>query len=97
VPTSVSIDNDDDREMVPLPNITIKLRALDLDRRETGWYGVVSTADVDQVRLPISLYPTINPESLEGATEITADIILESRRDDDGEWHPRRIHVVNIH
>lgn len=96
VPTEASIDPTDDRDMEPWTDVTISLRALDLDRRESGWYGVMKVAGEEHTRLPISLYPTIDPEKLHGATEFQADIILESRRDESGDWKPRRIHVVNL-
>lgn len=96
VPTEANIDPIDDRDMEPWTDVSIGLRALDLDRRESGWYGVIQVAGEEHTRLPISLYPTINPEQLQGATEFQADILLESRRDDSGDWKPRRIHVVNV-
>lgn len=96
VPTEANVDPLDDKDMEPWTDVTISLRALDLDRRESGWYGVMRVAGEENTRLPISLYPTINPEQLQGVTEFQADIFLESRRDESGDWKPRRIHVVNL-
>lgn len=96
VPTEASIDPADDRDMEPWTDIAISLRALDLDRRESGWFGLMQVAGEEQTRLPISIYPTIDPETLHGVSEFNADILLESRRDEGGDWKPRRIHVLNV-
>jgi hypothetical protein len=82
--------------MLSLPNVTVQLRAYDLDRRGHGWFGRINL-DGEDVRLPLSLYPTLDIEGLKGVTEITADIIVEQQRDESGDWKPTRIHVVKIH
>jgi hypothetical protein len=97
IPTEVDIEAQDDPDTVNLPKVKIHLRAYDLDRRDHGWYGLVESEELAGQRMPVYLYPTINPESLKGATEIVADVMIEQRRDDNGEWHPKRIHVLKIY
>ena len=77
MPTQVDIEIfEDEPEMIALPNATIQIRAYDLDRRGHGWYGRINV-DEEELRLPISLYPTLETETLKGVTEITADVMIE--------------------
>jgi hypothetical protein len=97
IPTDVDIEaSDDDREMLHMPGARVQLRAHDLDRKEQGWYGVVEDETFNDKRLPITFYPTVDPRPLFGARSISADITLEQKPDDKGEWTPKRIHIMAV-
>lgn len=97
VPTDADIEMaEEEPTMTPIQNVSIRIRAMDLDRRDHGWYGIIGIEEYADTRLPITLYPNINPAVLEGKTSITANIFVESEKNDNDEYIAKRIHVIEL-
>lgn len=58
-----------------IDNAIISVRAIDLDNRAKGWFGLING---ETRRLPIALDPTVNAEEIHGT--IYADIVLMYER-----------------
>jgi hypothetical protein len=61
-----------------LKNVTINLRALDLDSKKSGWAGAI--ADKTE-RLKIELDPHVSEDEIRGRTQFKADVTLIFRFD----------------
>lgn len=78
----------------PYLNQEIHIHANDLDSKRTGWAGHLP--GISDKRMPMWLYPTINTADLYGRRSAVADIIVMSRRNDDGELIPYGFHVIAL-
>jgi len=75
-----------------IDNAIISVRAIDLDNRTKGWFGLISN---NKNRLPIALDPAINAAEIHGT--IYADIILMyERRSDSAPFKPVKIAIKRM-
>jgi hypothetical protein len=78
----------------PYQGVEIELHAHDKDKAESGWAGAIPELDIKRVRM--SLYPPLDPEQIFTRDKVRGDIILVSRRQDDGEYEPYMFHLVRM-
>lgn len=86
---------DEDEVQKAYTNVTVRLRATDIDRNKQGWAGQVEHIYED--RLKMQVYPTVNLKLLHGKKTVIGDIILVSRKQDSGEYKPYMFHLVSLH
>lgn len=86
----------DDTVPIAIPEATLTLRAVDLDKSKSGWAGIIEADGVRTKRLPVQLYPSINREILAGRTTVQVEAILESKITETGKTTPKRIHVLRL-
>lgn len=69
-----------------VPNVTVSLRAHNLDSEKAGWAAIV--ADVYQERVKLHIDPSIPAEQIFTQSEIRGDVRVYSREDESGEMVP---------
>jgi hypothetical protein len=96
-PSDADIGQLTQTEIVPMPDSIIDIRALDRDRSKTGWAArVVSSPDMEDRRLPMDLYPTVDSVALAEHTQVRADLVVEMLRNAKGDLVPRRLHLLSF-
>lgn len=82
-------------EEYDLPNVTVSLRAHDLDRAKAGWAGVISA--VSEKRVKIQIEPSIPSEQLFTKAEVEANVRVYTMENDDGDMEPYLYVIQEIH
>ncbi len=72
----------------------IVVHATDKDSHKSGWAGHLP--GIWEKRLPMRLFPAIDPKSVFGKDEIVGDVIVVSKKNLDGDYIPYVFHVVGI-
>lgn len=97
-PSEVALaELEDDTVPIPVPMGEIRLRAVDRDKSERGWAGVLTSENLKTKRLPVRLYPTVDREMLASLDHATVEAIVECVQQDGGGLKPKRIHILSIH
>jgi hypothetical protein len=78
----------------PLENVDLHIHAQDVDRNKQGWAAVVPT--VSSKRIPMSLMPPLSPSDVYMKDAIKGDILVESRKNSEGETVPVRVHLIRF-
>jgi hypothetical protein len=95
VPSDVTIAEFEDEEpSEEIKNVEIELHAQDIDRSKQGWAGVVPA--VSKKRLRMEIYPTIKPEQIYTRPRVRGDVIVVSKRNEDGELEPYMFHLMKL-
>ena len=69
-------------------NVTIVLRAMDLDRPTTGWWAIVG--EISDKRLPVEISADINPATIPIGKNTPVDITVVYKVDSHGNKTPKR-------
>lgn len=93
-PGDIDFAIQEDTDQYPLQGVEIDIRALDKDRKKTGWAAVVK--DVTKKRLKMQIYPTIDVKKVIGKERIKGDIIVSNKRDDGGSFQPNAYFLVGL-
>lgn len=94
-PGDAALEAVDDSSMLDVEGAIIEIRAMDRDRSKTGWSARIWRDDRFPKRLPMDLYPTVNAEALASHHFVNANLIVEGERTPDGNFRPRRIHLIS--
>lgn len=96
-PSDVALaDFAEDTVPISFENAQLHLRATDRDKHDSGWAGTLETKHLTTKRLPVKLYPTVNPDKLANIASAQVEAILESKIKEDGGLKPYRIHVLKL-
>lgn len=96
-PSDVALaEMEDDTVPLAFPDATLRIRAIDRDKSDRGWAGILEAEGVKTKRLPVKLYPTIDREALAALRVAQVEAILESSITEDGETKPKRIHILKV-
>lgn len=86
----------DDSKIIDVEGARIDIRGTDRDKINTGWGAVVVGDERFPKRLPMDLYPTVNPEELAQYQEVTANLAVECERRANDTLRPKRIHLLSF-
>lgn len=94
-PSDADLAAVDDSTIIDLEGATLDIRGTDRDKINTGWGAVILGEDRFPKRLPMDLYPTVNPEELAKHQRVVANLAIECERLPDGNLKPKRIHLLS--
>lgn len=86
----------DDSKLIDLEGASIDIRGTDRDKISTGWGAVILGDNRFPKRLPMDLYPTVDPEELAKFHEVKANLSIECERRPDNTLKPTRIHLLSF-
>ncbi len=95
-PSDADLKNVDDSTIIDLEGARIDIRGTDRDKINTGWGAVILNDDRFTKRMPMDLYPTVNPEDLAKHQEVTANLAIECERRPDNSLKSKRIHLLSF-
>ena len=95
-PSDAELKSVDDSTIIDLEGATIDIRGTDRDKINTGWGAVVVGDERFPKRLPMDLYPTVNPEHLAQYQNVKANLAIECERGADNSLKPKRIHLLSF-
>lgn len=95
-PSDADLKSVDDSKIIDVEGATIDIRGTDRDKINTGWGAVIIGDDRFPKRLPMDLYPTVNPEELAQHQEVRANLAVECERRADNSLRPKRIHLLSF-
>ena len=88
------LDAEDSDATEQLEHVRIELHAQDIDRAKRGWAAIVP--EISPNRLRMEIYPPLKPQDIYTKSQITGNIVLVSRRADNGEMEPYMFHLVRL-
>lgn len=91
-PVADDMDNNETQESYT--DQIIVIHATDLDSHKTGWAGHLP--GIWEKRVPMRLFPAIDPHLLFGKAEVTGDVIVVSKKNQDGDYIPYVFHVIGV-
>lgn len=94
-PLDIALEDDDEERTDGYRKVRVILHAYDIDHVSSGWAGHIEGVWDRRVRLKLS--PSIQPSRLFGRESIVADIILVSKKRQDGTYTPTLIHLIDIY
>lgn len=95
VPTEAEIESANVPEIArPLNDVLIDIRAQDTDRSKQGWAGIIPS--VSQNRLKMEIFPPITPDKVYTKQRLRGDVMLVSKKKNDGTFKPYMFHLMNI-
>lgn len=94
-PSYLDLDDDSNEIRTELEKVVISLRATDIDKNKSGWAGQI--ARISESRLKMEVYPTVKLSELHGKKNILGDVIIVSKRQDDGSYRPYMFHLIKVH
>jgi len=95
-PNDADLKSVDDSKVINVEGATIDIRGTDRDNIKTGWGAVILGDERFPKRLPMDLYPTVNPEDLALHLEVKANLVVECERRPDNSLKPKRIHLLSF-
>lgn len=95
-PSDADLKSVDDSTVIDVEGVTIDIRGTDRDKINTGWGAVVIGDESFPKRLPMDLYPTVNPEVLALHQQVKANLAIECERRPDNSLKPKRIHLLSF-
>uniref|UniRef100_A0A2A3K134 Uncharacterized protein n=1 Tax=Alloyangia mangrovi TaxID=1779329 RepID=A0A2A3K134_9RHOB len=95
-PNDADLEAVDDSENVELEFARLDLRGTDRDRHKQGWGAAIVGDDRFPKRLPMDLYPTVDPDKLANHRSVIANLVVECNRGADGALRPKRIHLLSF-
>lgn len=93
-PGDIDFALQEDSNQYPLQSVEIEIRALDKDRKKTGWAAVIK--DVSKKRLKMQIYPTIDANKIFGKERIKGNVIVSNKRDESGNFQPDAYFLVGL-
>lgn len=95
-PSDADLAGVDDSTSIDLERATIDIRGTDRDSIKSGWGAIIVGEDRFPKRLPMDLYPTVNPEELARHQQVVANLSVECERLADQTLKPKRIHLLSF-
>lgn len=95
-PSDADLKNVDDSAVIDVEGASIDIRGTDRDKINSGWGAIILGDDRFKKRLPMDLYPTVNPEELARYQNVTANLAVECERTADNKLKPKRIHLLSF-
>lgn len=95
-PAEADIERIEDSFIENYPDTLVEIRAVDRDKNVRGWAARLPEVAEVAGRLPMRLYPTIEPELVATHERIRADVAVEFRSQGDGEPAPKLIHLIAV-
>ena len=95
-PSDADLKGVDDSRIIDVEGALIDIRGTDRDKNNSGWGAVILNDERFPKRLPMDLYPTINPEGLAKYQQVTANLAVECERRPDDSLKPKRIHLLSF-
>lgn len=95
-PSDSELKSVDDSSNVNVENALLDVRSLDRDKINTGWGAIIVGDERFPKRLPMDLYPTVNPESLAKHQQVIANLVVECERKTDNTLAGKRIHLLSF-
>ena len=95
-PNDADLSSVDDSTVIDVEGATIDIRGTDRDKINTGWGAVIVGDERFPKRLPMDLYPTVDPEELAQHQQVNANLAIECERRPDHTLKPKRIHLLSF-
>jgi hypothetical protein len=95
-PSDADLKSVDDTKIIDLEGAVIDIRGTDRDKINTGWSAVIIGDEKFPARLPMDLYPTVDPENLARYQKVRANLAIECDRRSDNTLRPKRIHLLSF-
>lgn len=95
-PSDADLKAVDDSTVIDVEGAIIDIRGTDRDKINTGWGAIVVGDERFPKRLPMDLYPTVNPEDLAQHQKVRANLAIECERRADNSLKPKRIHLLSF-
>lgn len=95
-PSDADLKAVDDSTIIDVEGASIDIRGTDRDRINTGWGAIIVGDKRFPKRLPMDLYPTVNPEELAKYQKVRANLAVECERNPDNNLKPKRIHLLSF-
>jgi len=95
-PNDAELKGVDDSTIIDIENASIDIRGTDRDKITTGWGAIVIGDDRFKKRMPMDLYPTVDPEELAKYQIVNANLAIECERNADNKLMPKRIHLLSF-
>ncbi|WP_143033510.1 hypothetical protein [Roseicitreum antarcticum] len=95
-PSDADLKAVDDSTIIDVEGATLDIRGTDRDKINTGWYAIVMNDERFPKRLPMDLYPTVDPEDLAKYQRVLANLAIECERQPDRTLKPKRIHLLSF-
>ena len=95
-PSDAELKAVDDSTIIDIEGATLDIRGTDRDKINTGWGAIVMNDERFPKRLPMDLYPTVNPEELAKHQQVKANLAIECERRPDRSLRPKRIHLLSF-
>lgn len=95
-PSDAALSSVDDSRNIDVVAAKLNIRGLDRDKHKQGWHAVILDDDRFPKRLPMDLYPTVNPEELAKHSSVTANVTVECDISQVGQMKPKRIHLLDF-
>ncbi len=86
----------DDSTTIDVADAKIDIRGTDRDKINSGWGAVIIGDERFPKRLPMDLYPTVDPEELARHQQVIANLLIECERRADKSLKPKRIHLISF-
>jgi len=95
-PSDAELKTVDDSTIIDLEGLQLTLGEQIGTKINTGWGAVVVGDERFPKRLPMDLYPTVNPEHLAQYQNVKANLAIECERGADNSLKPKRIHLLSF-
>ncbi len=95
-PSDAALATVDDSVNIDVAGAKLNIRGLDRDKHKQGWHAAILGDDRFPKRLPMDLYPTVDPEKLADYPTVTADLVVECEKNGPGDLRPKRIHLLSF-
>jgi hypothetical protein len=95
LPDDIELAAIDASRNLDLPNVRLDIRAIDRDSQK-HWGATIMGDRRFKKRLPMDIYPTVDREELANHRIVRGDIVLEGDTNSDGEFKPKRIHLLSF-
>lgn len=95
-PNDIELKELEDNKVINVEAARIDIRAVDRDKKKTGWSAVITNDNRFEKRLPMDLYPTVNQEELAKHQFVVADLAIECEEKSGGGIKPKKIHLLSF-
>lgn len=95
-PSDADLKAVDDSTIIDIEGAMLDIRGTDRDKINTGWGAIIINDDRFPKRLPMDLYPTVNPEQLAKYQQVKANLAIECERRPNQTLKPKRIHLLSF-
>ncbi|MEY8842901.1 hypothetical protein AB9K41_28035 [Cribrihabitans sp. XS_ASV171] len=95
-PSDADIAAVNDSVNIDVEGAHVDIRGTDRDKHKQGWHAAIIDDDRFTRRMPMDLYPTVDPEALANHRSVRANLVVECERMADGKLKPKRIHLLSF-
>lgn len=96
LPSDANLELVDDSSNIDVEGARLDIRGTDRDKLKQGWHGQIVGDPRFPRRMPMSLYPTVDPNALADYRTVRADLIVECEHDSTHALRPKRIHLLSF-